>query len=300
MIFPQFITENATIGIVAPAGKVDTEVIHYTEKFLGAMGYRVVLGDHVKNTFHQYAGNDHHRASDLQMMLNRTDIDAIFCARGGYGTIRIIDAIDFTHYLEHPKWIVGFSDITVLHACLQNRLGVASIHGPMPKNFAKKSADDQDIVNLFSMLKGQLPDYKIAPNKLNRNGEADGILVGGNLSLIYSLRGTAYDFDPKGKILFIEDLSEYLYHLDRMMQNLRISGFLSKLSGLVVGQFSDMKDSETPYGFSAQEIIKAAVEDYDYPVVFDFPAGHDHLNQPLVLGKRVTLTATNCHCTLAF
>ncbi|MBR8537135.1 LD-carboxypeptidase [Carboxylicivirga sediminis] len=300
MIFPKSLEKGSTIGIVAPAGKVDAEIIRYAEKCLHKRGYKVVIGEHAYNSFYQYAGNDEHRKADLQHMLNSTDIDAIFCARGGYGTIRIIDQIDFTHYLEHPKWVIGYSDITVLHAALQNKAGVASIHGLMPKNFPDKSEDEEDVENLFKLLHGELPDYQLKPHPLNRTGEANGILIGGNLSLIYALRATDLDPAPHGKILFIEDLSEYLYHLDRMMQNLKLSGFLKELSGIIVGDFTDMKDNDDPYGQTAYEIIKEAVEEYDYPVMFGFPAGHNHLNQPLILGKRVNLNVQNCSCQLSF
>ena len=300
MIFPKSLEKGSTIGIVAPAGKIDAETIHFAEKFLHKRGYKVVLGDNVCNAFHQYAGNDEHRKNDLQHMLNSKDIDAIFCARGGYGTIRIIDQLDFTHYLEYPKWIVGYSDITVLHAALNHVVGVASIHGPMPKNFPDKSDDDEDIENLFKLLHGELPCYTTKPCTLNRSGEAEGILIGGNLSLIYALRSTDYDPNPHGKILFIEDLSEYLYHIDRMMQNLKLSGFLKQLSGIIVGDFTDMKDNDDPYGQNACEIIKEAVAEYDYPVMFRFQAGHNHLNQPLVFGKRVTLSVSDENCQLIF
>jgi len=300
MIFPKSLKKGSTIGIVAPAGKIDAETIHFAEKFLQKRGYKVVLGANVTNTFHQYAGNDAHRKSDLQDMLDSKDIDAIFCARGGYGTVRIIDQLDFANYLKHPKWLVGYSDITVLHAALNHKLGVASIHGPMPKNFPDKADDEEDIELLFNLLHGELPDYTIKPCTYNRPGEAEGILMGGNLSLIYALRATDLDPNPHGKILFIEDLSEYLYHLDRMMQNLKLSGFLSQLGGLVVGDFTDMKDNDDPYGLNAYEVIKEAVADYDYPLMFGFPAGHNHLNQPLVLGKKVSLRVSNTECQLTF
>lgn len=300
MIFPKFLDEGSTIGIVSPAGKIDYETIHFAEKFLEGMDYKVVVGHHADNAFHQFAGNDEHRAADLQMMLNRNDIDAIFCARGGYGTVRIIDRLDFTHFLENPKWIVGYSDITVLHARLQNQLRVASVHGAMPKNFPEKSKDDDDIVSLFKLLHGELPDYTLKANELNRCGEAEGLLIGGNLSLIQSLRSTPYDAEPHGKILFIEDVSEYLYHIDRMMQNLKLSGFLKQLSGLIVGQFTDMKDNEVEFGQTVCEIIKEAVKDYDYPVVFDFPAGHGNINMPLVFGKRIMMSVDNNQVRIKF
>ncbi|WP_430812344.1 MULTISPECIES: S66 peptidase family protein [unclassified Carboxylicivirga] len=300
MILPKPLKKGDTIGIVAPAGKIAAEAIHYAEKLLHSMGYQVVLGKNVFNTFHRFAGNDAHRAADLQEMLNRTDIDTILCARGGYGTLRIIDKIDFTHYRKQPKWLVGFSDITVLHAALQNCLGIASLHGPMPKNFCDKSKEDEDLVNLFKVLHGHRPAYTIRPHDHNRIGEAEGVLSGGNLALLYGLRATPYDTDPQGKILFIEDVGEHLYHLDRMMHNLKISGFLADLSGMVVGDFTEMKDNDEPFGQSAYDIIKAAVDDYDYPVLFGFPAGHSHLNQPLIMGHNVNLQVTDDVCQLIF
>jgi len=289
MIFPRFIKEGATIGIVAPAGKIEKEAIEYAGEFLHELGYKVVLGENVLNIHNQFAGNDEHRTEDLQHMLNSTDVDVIMCARGGYGTNRIIYDLDFTHYLQDPKWIVGYSDITVLHSMLQNRLGVASIHAQMPKNFKGKSPDDTDIANLFNILKGRLPSYELSAHTLNREGVAEGELIGGNLSILYSLRGTSLDFDPHGKILFIEDVGEKLYHLDRMMMNLKNGGVLKCLRGLVVGQFTEMTDSNTPFGAGAYEIIYDAVKEYNYPVLFDFPAGHVKVNQPLILGKRVSL-----------
>ncbi|NPA38124.1 MAG: LD-carboxypeptidase [Chlorobi bacterium] len=289
MIFPRFIKEGAAIGIVAPAGKVDKETIEYSREFLHQLGYKVVFGENVLNVHNQFAGSDALRSADFQHMLNSADVDVIMCARGGYGTNRIINELDFSHYIQDPKWIVGYSDITVLHSMLQNRLGIASIHGQMPKNFTGKERDDSDIVNLFNILKGILPQYEIAANPLNRPGYAEGELIGGNLSILYSLRGTSLDFDPHGKILFVEDVGEKLYHLDRMMMNLKIGGVLKCLRGIVVGQFTEMTDSDTPFGSDAYEIIYDAVKDYNYPVLFDFPAGHVKVNQPLIFGKRVTL-----------
>jgi len=300
MIFPRFIQEGATIGIVAPAGKIDRDAVEFSRDFLHRLGYKIVLGENVFSAFNQFAGKDENRADDFQHMLNSNDVDVIMCARGGYGTNRIINDLDFSHFMQNPKWIVGYSDITVIHSMLQNRLGVASIHGPMPKNFKDKSEEDTDIVNLFNILKGELPEYKTGNHPLNRQGVSEGELIGGNLSLLYSLRGTSLDFDPHGKILFIEDVGEKLYHLDRMMMNLKNGGVLNCLRGLVVGQFTEMTDSETPFGASAYEIIFDAVKEYNYPVFFDFPAGHVDVNQPLVFGKRVTISVNDDGAVLKF
>ncbi len=290
MIFPRFIQEGATIGIVAPAGKIDRDAVEASKDFLHQLGYKVALGENVFSSFNQFAGKDESRASDFQHMLDSSDVDVIMCARGGYGTNRIINELDFSHFMQNPKWIVGYSDITVIHSMLQNRLGMASIHGPMPKNFTGKKIDESDIVNLFNILKGNLPEYKTPAHQLNRTGEAEGELIGGNLSILYSLRGTPLDFDQHGKILFIEDVGEKLYHLDRMMMNLKNSGVLKCIRGLVVGQFTEMTDSETPFGLDAYGIIHDAVKEYNYPVIFDFPAGHVKINQPLIFGKRVLLS----------
>jgi muramoyltetrapeptide carboxypeptidase len=300
MIFPRFINEGATIGIVAPAGKIDAETIEFSKELLHKLGYKVVTGEHLLSSYHQFAGSDQKRTADMQHFLNSTDVDVVMCARGGYGTNRIIKSLDFTHFLQNPKWIVGFSDITVLHSKLQNRLGVASVHGPMPKNLAGKSTDNNDITTLFNILKGNLPTYEVPTNTLNREGVAEGELIGGNLSILYSLRGTSLDFDPHGKILFIEDVGEKLYHLDRMMMNLKNGGVLKCLRGLVVGEFSEMVDSDTPFGATAYEIIYDAVKEYDYPVLCGFPAGHGEVNHPLVLGKRVSLSVTHSKGVLEF
>ncbi len=300
MIFPRFLSEGATIGIVAPAGKIDIETIDFSKEFLHKLGYKVVLGEHLLDTHHQFAGSDESRTADMQHILNSTDIDVVMCARGGYGLNRIIKSLDFTHFLQNPKWIVGFSDITILHSLLQSRLGVASVHGPMPKNFIGKSVDDIDMKNLFNILKGNLPTYEISHHSLSRNGTAEGELIGGNLSILYSLRGTSLDFDPHGKILFIEDVGEKLYHLDRMMMNLKNGGVLKCLRGLIVGQFTEMVDSDTPFGATPYDIILDAVKEFDYPVLFNFPAGHDKENQPLVLGKRVSLSVTQSKGVLEF
>ncbi len=300
MIFPRFINEGATIGIVAPAGKIEAEVIGFSKEFLYKQGFRVVTGEHLLSSYHQFAGSDRQRIADMQHILNSTDVDVVMCARGGYGTNRIIKNLDFTHFLQNPKWIVGFSDITVLHSKLQNNLGVASVHGPMPKNFSGRSAGDEDLTNLFNILKGILPTYEIPAHPLNRKGSAEGELIGGNLSVLYSLRGTSLDFDPHEKILFIEDVGEKLYHLDRMMINLNNGGVLKHLRGLIVGEFSEMIDSDIPYGSNPYEIINDAVKEYDYPVLFDFPAGHGEVNQPLVFGKRVSLNITQQKGVLEF
>lgn len=298
MKFPHFLTPGSHIALVAPAGKVDKAVVDNAKSLLISEGFKVIIGDHALNNHYQMAGTDHERLNDLQSMLNREDIDAIFCIRGGYGTIRIIDDLDFTHFSSSPKWIVGFSDITVLHACLQNQYNTASTHAIMPNSYNKNEESKHDMKLLLKYLSGDFPQQIIEPHPLNRPGKAEGHLIGGNLSILQSLRGTPMDFDPKGKILFIEDVGEYLYRIDRMMYNLKLGGILENISALIVGQFTELLDNPSPFGKEAYEIISDAVTDYHYPVLFNFPAGHSSPNYPLVFGKIATLDVTKTICTL--
>ena len=289
MKFPHFLAKGSHIGLVAPAGKTDKETVERAITILNNRGYRVIVGDHALNQHYQMAGKDHDRLNDLQSFMNRSDIDAIFCIRGGYGTIRIIDQLDFTHFITSPKWIVGFSDITVLHSCLQNKYQIASIHGIMPKGYQRIDNSVPDFEFLIKNLEGEFPSIQIEPHVLNKKGKSEGHLWGGNLSLLHALRGTPYDFDPEGKILFIEDIGDYLYRIDRVIHNFKLGGIFEKISGLIVGQFTNMLDNDIPFGQSAYEIIYDAVKDADYPVIFNFPAGHESPNYPLVFGKTVSL-----------
>lgn len=300
MIRPNYLKKGDTIGIVSPAGKIAKSILSVAENILTQKGFHVVTAPHAFNHHHQFSGNDQERLSDLQHMLDREDISAIICSRGGYGTIRIIDQLNFKKFRKHPKWVVGFSDITVLHSCLQQKQSCQSIHGIMPKHFVDGEDPSEDFERLIGLLEGTLPVYETRPHPLNRPGVCLGELNGGNLSLLYALRGTRYDIKPDGKILFIEDLNEYLYHLDRMMHNLKLGGILQRISGLVVGQFTDMKDNATPFGQEAAEIIRASVDAYDYPVMFNFPAGHSRPNYPLVLGDVCQLTVEENNCSLNF
>jgi muramoyltetrapeptide carboxypeptidase len=300
MIFPPSLKTASTIALVAPSGRINLEIIPHTCNYLQALGYNVIVGNNASGNFFQFSGTDSERIADLQQMLDSPDIDAIWCLRGGYGLIRIIDKLNFKQFIKHPKLLLGFSDITVLHACLNNQLQVSSIHCSMAKYLLESPINNDDIQNTLRLLKGELPNYQLSTNPLNRTGESIGMMTGGNLSLLYALRGTPYDFDPTGKILFIEDLSEYLYHLDRMMHNLRLGGILERISGLVVGQFTEMKDNDTPFGQSAYGIIRSAVDSYDYPVLFDFPAGHATPNYPLILGQKATLKVTQTSCSLTY
>jgi muramoyltetrapeptide carboxypeptidase len=261
-------------------------------ELLQDIGYEVLIGNHVFDKHFQYAGTDQQRASDLQEAINDQKARAIICARGGYGSVRIIEKLDFSPLLKNPKWLVGFSDVTVLHSVL-NKLGLASIHGAMPAFFLENKRPSKSFHSLIEALTSGNSLVEIESHALNHHGNCSGELVGGNLSLLYSLQGTPWQLDTKGKILLIEDLSEYLYHLDRMMQNLRHSGQLKDLAGLVVGGFTEMKDNESPFGKSAYEIIWEAVQGSDFPVCFNFPVGHIPKNFSLILGAKYHLNIGN-------
>ncbi len=258
-------------------------------------GLEVVFGKNLFGSEHQFSGTDGERAADLQQMLDDPSVKAVISARGGYGTMRIIDMIDFTTFRKHPKWIIGYSDITVLHSHIHN-FGIETLHATMPINFDKHP---EATATLLAALAGEKLSYAVGAHALNKTGEAAGPLVGGNLSLLYALTGSVSDISTKGKILFIEDLDEYLYHIDRMMLNLKRSGKLEGLAGLVVGGMTDIKDNTVPFGKSAEEIIIDAVKEYNYPVCFNLPAGHIGRNLALVLGRKMKLVVTNDGSTLS-
>lgn len=281
MIIPTYLQKGDKIGIVATARKISETELAPALKIIEEKGLIPVLGKNLLGACHQFSGTDAQRSADLQTMLDDESIKAILVARGGYGTVRIIDNIDFSNFKKHPKWIVGYSDITVLHSHIHNTLGIATLHATMPINFLQDAFATE---TLFKALFGEKLFYEFHAHPLNRKGSVEGQLVGGNLSLLYALCGSVSDIKTAGKILFLEDLDEYLYHIDRMMMNLKRSGKLSQLKGLIVGGMSDMKDNTIPYGKTAEEIIAEHVADFNYPVCFGFPAGHIKNNYALKLG----------------
>jgi len=288
MIIPPYLKPGDRIRIVSPAGKVQKDKVLPGIELLQDEGYDVIIGNHVFDKKFQYAGTDQQRAADLQEAISDPETKAIICARGGYGTLRIIEKIDFSPLLKNPKWLVGFSDVTVLHIVL-NKLGIASIHAAMPAFFMESKKPTKSFLSLMELLSSGRSHIEIPAQEINRTGNCSGELTGGNLSLIYSLQGTPWQLETSGKVLVIEDLSEYLYHLDRIMQNLRLAGQLKNLAGLVVGGFTDMKDNDSPFGKSANEIILEAVQDYHFPVCFDFPVGHIPKNLALMFGSTYEL-----------
>lgn len=295
-IRPPFLKKGDSVGIVAPARKISEEELLPSIKILESWGLNVTLGKHIYATCNQFAGDDDARCADFQAMLDNPDIKAIFSARGGYGAVRIIDKLDFSRFKQHPKWITGFSDVTVFHSHIHRHLGIETLHSTMPINFEK---DAESLRLLNHALFGEPFAYNFPAMPLNKNGECKGILVGGNLSLLYALASTPSDIDTNGKILFLEDLDEYLYHIDRMMMQLKRSGKLAGLSGLLVGSFSEMKDNTVPFGKTAEEIIADAAKEYGYPVCFGFPAGHGLKNYPLFFGRRIALSVEQ-DCNLNF
>jgi muramoyltetrapeptide carboxypeptidase len=249
----------------------------------------VITGKSKGHQFHYFSGTDEERLNDLQQMMDDKNINAILCARGGYGTGRIIDDLDFKKFQQHPKWIIGFSDITVLHSHLLSNYKIASVHAPMGAAFNDGEFNNQCIQSLHDALLGRKATYSAEGNEMNQKGKASGMLVGGNLSLLAHLIGTPSDIKTKNKILFIEDVGEYIYNVDRMMYQLKRSGKLDKLKGLIVGKFTDMKDTTIPFGQTAEEAIKNIVKEYDYPVCFGFPVSHNKENYALKIGVKYKL-----------
>ena len=296
MITPPYLQKGDTVAILATARKHIVKSMQPTIDLLESWGLNVVIGKSIGLEENQLAGSDEQRAGDLQEQLDNPNIKAIWCARGGYGTVRVVDLIDFTQFKKSPKWLVGFSDVTVLHNHL-NTMGYKSIHGIMPISLAK--ASKEAIESLRLSLFGQPLQYAIDPHPMNRLGKATGELVGGNLSILYSVLGSPSAIDCTDKILYIEDLDEYLYHIDRMMMNLKRNGCLESLKGIIVGSMTDMKDNDIPWGKNALEIVQDVTKQYNIPVIFNFPAGHIHDNRALILGNNVTIEVTeNCSTVL--
>jgi len=296
---PPYLEKSDTIGLVCPAGFMAMEKIQTCVNTLQDWGYRVKLGTTIGGGSSNYfSAPDKERLKDFQQMLDDDDVKAVLCARGGYGMSRIIDQIDFSKFKKNPKWIIGFSDITVLHAHLYSNYYISSMHAPMAAAFNEGGNESEYIISLKNALEGKKGKYQAKPHPFNRKGEAIGELVGGNLALLAHLIGTPSDIKTKGRILFIEDTGEYLYNIDRMLLQLKRSGRLAKLAGLVLGGFTDINDTERPFGKSASEIIRDIVEEYDYPICFDFPVSHERENVALKIGVGYKLKVTKNRATL--
>jgi muramoyltetrapeptide carboxypeptidase len=292
MITPPYLKKGDIVAIVATARKNIDDNLKPAIELLKSWGLTVKIGSTIGLDLDQLAGTDEQRAKDFQDQMDDQNIKAIWCARGGYGTVRMLDLLDFTKFKQNPKWIIGFSDVTVLHNHL-NTMGFKSIHGIMPISALKASPEGKETLRLS--LFGERLEYDILPHPMNRFGKASGELVGGNLSILYSLFGSPSAIDCKDKILFIEDLDEYLYHIDRMMMNLKRNGCLESIKGIIVGAMTKMKDNDIPWGKDALHIIDDVTKKYNIPVIYNFPAGHTQDNRSLIMGSKITIDVNeNC------
>ena len=297
---PPYLKQSDRIGLVSPARKISSQEVKSAVKLLQRWGLEPVFGRHIFSSHHQFGGSDAERASDVQEFLDDINVKGILSTRGGYGSVRIIDKLDFSKFKVHPKWLIGYSDITVFHSHIHQVLEIETIHATMPINFPNDFIESQTTTSLKQALFGELDSYHLSNCQILREGRANAPLVGGNLSMLYSLAGSESDINTAGKILFIEDLDEYLYHVDRMMMNLKRSGKLDNLKGIIVGGMNDMNDNAIPYGKSAKEIIWETVKEYNYPVIFDFPSGHIEPNIALYLGRDIDLQVSNKELKLSF
>lgn len=291
MITPPYLQKGDTVAIVATARKNIDDNLKPAIELLKSWGLEVKVGNSIGLDFHQLAGTDEQRAKDFQEQLDNPNIKMIWCVRGGYGTVRMIDLLDFTKFKQNPKWIVGFSDVTVLHSHL-NTMGYKSIHGIMPVTVGKATKEAKETLRV-ALFNNERLEYDLLPHPMNKFGKAKGELVGGNLSILYSLFGSPSAIDCNDKILFIEDLDEYLYHIDRMMMNLKRNGCLESIKGILVGGMTKMKDNDIPWGKDALQIVEDVTKKYNIPIVYEFPAGHIRDNRALVLGTQVELEVNN-------
>lgn len=312
---PPSLKRGDSIGVVSTARKITRKELQPSIEFVENWGFKIVLGKSIDAEEHQYAGSDEVRTSDFQHMLDDPNINAIWCAKGGYGTVRIIDKLDFSKFIESPKWIIGYSDITVLHSHIHN-LGMETLHAQILLGVEKKSKETAESIRkvlfgeeyVISLNPHKEPSYNTLQNgSKNRStdsfallGKGQGELVGGNLSILYSLCGSKSAINTDGKILFIEDLDEYLYHIDRMVMNLKRNRMFENLAGLIVGGMTEMNDNIIPFGKTAEETIYDAVKEYDYPVCFDFPVGHIEDNRALIMGRKVELEVEASKVELRF
>lgn len=287
MITPAFLKPGDTIGVAATARKVSAHEIEAAASAMKASGFQVILGSNIYQEDRQFSGTDAERAEGLNELIRNPNVRAIWMARGGYGSVRVLDHVDWEALKHDPKWVCGFSDVTALHSHIHAHLNMCTLHSEMMLGYEENT--EQAHQTMMSALCGENLTYTFNHHPLNRNGNATGPVVGGNLSVLYSLLGSDAQLNTDGKILFIEDLDEYLYHMDRMMMALKRAGMLSNLKALVVGAMSDMNDNAIPFGKTAEEIVADVVAQYNYPVCFGFPTGHIKDNRAIVLGAEATL-----------
>ena len=301
LIQPEYLKSGDTISILAPSGVLNNFDNKITKaiNIFKSWGLNVVLGNHIYDKNGHFAGTDKNREKDFQKALDNKNIKAIWCARGGYGAVRIIDKLNFDNYLKNPKWIIGFSDITVIHNKL-NFLNSESIHAMMITGFEDIGQNNDSLSKLKNVLFGDSLSYSITSNKNNKTGKSEGIIVGGNLTLIQSTIGSKTELKMKDKILFIEEIGEYAYHIDRMLYSLKRAGYFENCKGLIVGQISDVKKNTTDFGRSINELILDVLDEYNFPILFDFPAGHEKTNFPIILGRKVILDVSKSDSKVIF
>ena len=293
MIIPPYLQKGSTIGITCPAGAVNSEEMQPMFAQLEAWGFNLKIGKTIGTSFNKFSATDADRLADLQSMLNDDAIEAVFFGRGGYGVVRILDQIDFTQFKQKPKWLLGYSDITAFHSHLNNQMKISSIHAHMGGGYKPNDFDALSTQSIFDVITGKPIHYVIPAHAMNRVGVAKGELVGGNLALLSDLVGTDSDIHTQGKILFIEDIGEYKYNIDRMLWQLLRAGKLSQLAGLIVGGFTDTQDNPVPFGMTEYEIVWEKIKDFSFPVCFDFPVGHQARNMALKVGMHYHLAIEN-------
>lgn len=297
---PPYLKKGETIAITCPAGFMQKEKAQVCIETLQQWGLQVMVGKTLGSDSPNYfSGTDEERLNELQALLDDKNINAILCGRGGYGVGRIVDQLDFRLFKKNPKWIIGFSDITVLHAHIFSNCRIATLHAPMAAAFNDGGSTNEYIGSLHKALFGKKANYKTAVHAFNQQGEAEGELVGGNLTLLANLVGTKSDINTNKKILFMEDVGEFIYGVDRLLYQLKRSGKLAHLAGLIIGGFTDSKDTDRPFGKTVYEVIKDIVQDYDYPVCFDFPVSHNKENYALKVGVVHKLKVTKKSVSLS-
>lgn len=297
MIQPPALNPGDLIYITAPAKLMDAQAVTYAKKHLEENGFKVLISKNCLGKHHYFSGTDEERLLDLQFGIDHPDVRAILCARGGYGSIRLVDRINWANMLREPKWLIGFSDITVFHHRL-NSLGVQSIHGSMPINFEKNT--DAALTSLVNTLKGRWPQFALPSNQCNKVGIATGNLIGGNLSIVYSMLGTDDQYDFEDSILFLEDLGEHYYQVERMFFALKKSGAFQKIKGLIIGGISELEDTDPPLGRTIEEIVLDQLMFTRIPVLFNFPGGHIEDNRAMVFGKKIQLTVSEGEASVVY
>lgn len=302
LIQPPYLKAGDTVAIVAPSGilKNRKDEVEHAKQLLKRWQLNVIVGEHVFSQDHHFAGTDQERCEDLQNALDNPNIKAIWCARGGYGTVRILDKLNYTKFLEQPKWIIGYSDITALHNQIHN-LGVQSLHAMMCVSLPKDESEiEQTIATFKKAIFGETLSYTLEGSNYNQVGEVTAPIVGGNLTILHTMLGSKTSIDTSGKILFIEEIGEYKYHIDRMLQSLKRAGYFDHCKGVIVGDMTKLRKNTTLWGRSIEQLILDALSDYDFPIAFNMPAGHEDDNRALILGRKATLKVEKTKSTLVF